>query len=289
MFYRLFQRLPELVFELAGWPAPDMAGYRFQSEEIKQTAFRLDGVLAPPAAATERPIVFVEVQYQPDDRFYRRFFAEIFLYLYLHPPAHPWQAVVMYPERRVERDTGQHYAALLAIPQVRRVYLEDFRQPAPSSFGLRLLQLLIGEQAQAIAQAQALVQPATPAQRGTTAWAELVDLVETLLVYRLPKLSREEIRAMLNLVDVDLKQTQFYQEVFAEGIQEGRQEGRQEESTSLILRLLRRRFGALDAAQVARIQRLPLEQAEALAEALLDFHTLTDLAGWLAKQEGGDS
>ena len=281
MFYRLFQRLPELVFELAGWPAPDMAGYRFRSEEIKQTAFRLDGVLAPPAEATERPIVFVEVQYQPDDRFYRRFFAEIFLYLYLHPPAHPWQAVVIYPERRVERDAGQHYAALLAIPQVRRVYLEDFRQPAPSSLGLRLLQLLIGEPAQAITQAQALVQLATPAQRGTTAWAELVDLVETLLVYRLPKLSREEIRAMLNLVDVDLKQTRFYQEVFAEG--------RQEESTSLILRLLRRRFGAVDAVQVARIQRLPLEQAEALAEALLDFQTPADLAAWLAAHESGDS
>jgi predicted transposase/invertase (TIGR01784 family) len=281
VFYRLFQRLPELVFELAGWPAPDMAGYRFRSEEIKQTAFRLDGVLAPPAEATERPIVFVEVQYQPDDRFYSRFFAEIFLYLYLHPPAHPWQAVVIYPERRVERDAGQHYAALLAIPQVRRVYLEDFRQPAPSSLGLRLLQLLIGEPAQAITQAQALVQPATPAQRGTTAWAELVDLVETLLVYRLPKLSREEIRAMLNLVDVDLKQTRFYQEVFAEG--------RQEESTSLILRLLRRRFGAVDAVQVARIQRLPLEQAEALAEALLDFQTPADLAVWLAEHESGHS
>lgn len=281
MFYRLFQRLPELVFELAGWPAPDMAGYRFRSEEIKQTAFRLDGVLAPPAEATERPIVFVEVQYQPDDRFYSRFLAEIFLYLYLHPPAHPWQAVVVYPECRVERDAGQHYAALLAIPQVRRVYLEDFRQPAPSSLGLRLLQLLIGEPAQAITQAQALVQPATPAQRGTTAWAELVDLVETLLVYRLPKLSREEIRAMLNLVDVDLKQTRFYQEVFAEG--------RQEESTSLILRLLRRRFGAVDAVQVARIQRLPLEQAEALAEALLDFQTPADLAVWLAEHESGHS
>lgn len=121
------------------------------------------------------------------------------------------------------------------------------------------------------------------------AWADLVDLVETLLVYRLPKLSREEIRVMLNLVDVDLKQTRFYQEVFAEGIQEGRQEGRQEESTSLILRLLRRRFGGLDVAQVARIQRLPLAQAEALAEALLDFQAPADLTAWLAKQESSDS
>jgi predicted transposase YdaD len=86
---------------------------------------------------------------------------------------------------------------------------------------------------------------------------------------------------MLNLVDVDLKQTRFYQEVFAEG--------RQEESTSLILRQLRRLFGAVDAVQAREIQRLPLEQAEALAEALLDFQTPADLAAWLAGQERGDS
>ncbi len=86
---------------------------------------------------------------------------------------------------------------------------------------------------------------------------------------------------MLNLVDVDLKQTRFYQEVFAEG--------RQEESTSLILRQLRRRFGAVDAVQAARIQQLPLEQTETLAEALLDFQTPADLAAWLADQERGGS
>ena len=102
---------------------------------------------------------------------------------------------------------------------------------------------------------------------------------------------------MLNLVDVDLKQTRFYQEVFAEGIQEGRQEGmqegwrkgRQEECVSLILRLLRRRFGAVDTAQMARIERLTLEQAEALAEDLLDFQIPADLKAWLEKPQSGDS
>lgn len=281
VFYRLFQRLPELVFELAGWPTPDMTGYRFRSEEIKQTAFRLDGVLAPPTEATERPIVFIEVQYQPDDYFYRRFFAEIFLLLHLNPPAHPWQAVVIYPDRRVEREAGPHYAALLASPQVRRVYLEDFRQPAPSSLGLRLLQLLIGEPEQAVTQAQILLQSATPDQRETATWAELVNLVETLLVYRLPQFNRQEIRAMLNLLDVDLKQTRFYQEVFAEG--------QQEECVSLVLRQLRRRFGAVDTVQMVRIQRLTLAQAEALAEALLDFQTPADLKAWLAKPDSSDS
>ena len=96
---------------------------------------------------------------------------------------------------------------------------------------------------------------------------------------------------MLNLVDVDLKQTRFYQEVFAEGIQEGiqegRQEGRQEECASLIFRQLQRRFGAVDTDQMARIRQLNLVQAEALAESLLDFQTPADLKAWLAKLESG--
>lgn len=50
--------------------------------------------------------------------------------------------------------------------------------------------------------------------------------VETLLVYKLPRLSREEIRKMLNLLNVELKETRFYQEVFAEGVEEGQREER---------------------------------------------------------------
>ena len=80
LFYRLFQRMPGLALELAGLDY-DAEGYVFRSEEIKQTAFRLDGILVPPANDPSRPYVFAEVQFQPDDGFYARFFSEIFLYL----------------------------------------------------------------------------------------------------------------------------------------------------------------------------------------------------------------
>jgi len=48
LFYRLFQSSPGLVLELAGLDYSDAQAYRFCSEEIKQTAFRLDGILTPP-------------------------------------------------------------------------------------------------------------------------------------------------------------------------------------------------------------------------------------------------
>ena len=67
-----------------------------------------------------------------------------------------------------------------------------------------------------------------------------------------------------------------------EGLQEGRQEGRQEGEAAVTLRLLTRRCGPLSEATTARIQSLPLEQLESLAEALLDFQGADDLTTWLA-------
>jgi len=69
--------------------------------------------------------------------------------------------------------------------------------------------------------------------------------------------------------------------VFAEGKQEGRQEGRQESHQELVLRLLRRRLGTLDPDPEARIQQLSVADLEALADALLDFHTADELRVWL--------
>ena len=91
---------------------------------------------------------------------------------------------------------------------------------------------------------------------------------------------------MLELTDIDLKQTRFYQDVFTEGRQEGEQagwqKGRQEEGVTLILRQLQRRCGELPLTVREQIPRLSVPQLEALGEALLEFCGLTDLEQWLA-------
>ena len=281
LFYRLFQRAPALVFELAGLETP-VGAYQFRAEEIKQTAFRLDGLLVPPPEQPEAPVVFVEVQAQPDPEFYGRFFAELLLYLYRDRPPHPWRAVVIYPTRADERLNARHYGSLVGLPEVRRVYLEDFRDRPMTGPGVGLIQLIVGEPEDSLTRATRLLAQAKIAFWTDWPPEQLADFVETILVYKLPKLSREEIQTMLGLIDTDLKQTRFYQEVFAEG----RQEGRQEEGVQLALRLLRRRFGAsLASAHEQRIRRLSLEQAEALMEALLDFQTSADLVAWLTAHE----
>jgi hypothetical protein len=52
------------------------------------------------------------------------------------------------------------------------------------------------------------------------------------------------------------------------------------------LRQLNRRCGPLSGGTTARIQALPLQQLESLAEALLDFTGPADLASWLAAHAG---
>ncbi len=45
LFYRIFNTAPEIFFQLIDRPI--VPGYQFQSVEVKQTAFRIDGVFVP--------------------------------------------------------------------------------------------------------------------------------------------------------------------------------------------------------------------------------------------------
>ena len=76
----------------------------------------------------------------------------------------------------------------------------------------------------------------------------------------------------------ELRHTRAAQEWLAEGRQEGEALG----EAKVTLRQLNRRCGPLSEATTAQIQALPLEQLEALADALLDFQGPADLAAWLA-------
>jgi predicted transposase YdaD len=66
--------------------------------------------------------------------------------------------------------------------------------------------------------------------------------------------------------------------------EQAKEEGRQEGQQDLILRLLNRRIGEIDALLIGQIQGLSLEQLENLGEALLDFSNVADLETWLNQQ-----
>lgn len=56
ILYRLFLRCPQLVLDLLGLPYSGDS-YRFASEEVKQTAFRMDGLFKPIGDNQEQPLI----------------------------------------------------------------------------------------------------------------------------------------------------------------------------------------------------------------------------------------
>jgi predicted transposase/invertase (TIGR01784 family) len=86
-------------------------------------------------------------------------------------------------------------------------------------------------------------------------------LIETVLIYKLPQMTRQEIEAMFTISD--LKQTKVYQEALEEGKAEGKLEGKAEgklESVPFMLQL-----GAT-VEQIAEALGLPLEKVREAAQ-----------------------
>ena len=101
------------------------------------------------------------------------------------------------------------------------------------------------------------------------------------LVYNL----RENLRVNQKLETDDreliMRLEPLYQRNREQAKEEGRQEGRQEGEKDLVLRLLHRRIGEIDALLIERITGLSIEHLENLGEALLDFSSVADLEAWL--------
>ncbi|MBB1073111.1 DUF2887 domain-containing protein [Rhodoferax sp. 4810] len=278
LFYRLFQDWPGLVLELAGLD-PTLPGYQLQATEIKQTSFRLDGVLIPPEEQPDLPIVFIETQFQYDPDFHARWLAQLLLYLYRHPTLREWRAVTLFLSRKTEHGSQQcdpkpAYQWLLTHPWVKRVYLDEEVAKSDLTPGLRLLNLLLTPPNQAVDFAKRLLTEPTAPVTGMPNKQVLASWIETVLVYKLKHLSREEIRIMLELVDVDLKQTRFYQEVFKEGMEEGI-----EKSRTILTKQLRRRFGDLPNWAMTRLEQANTEQLEVWAEQIFDAESVAALFG----------
>ncbi len=282
IFYRLLQEYPAAFFEVLGQPGDTAQNYTFTSVEVKQTAFRLDGVFE--SSSPEFPTYFIEVQFQEDRRFYERVIPEVVLYLAQNEGITDWRLVVWVARPSLLPPLPAKYRLL--SPQVTIVPLNQLSEISGKPIGVSLIDLIVCPASQA---PDKVVDLRTRLEnvREPTLQGLLVDLMETVLVYKFAHLSRKEIEAMFGLSE--LKQTRVYQEAREEGVQIGRQEGvqigRQEGmrlgEAKLLIRLLSRRFGNLSPSQQERIAALSLEELERLGEALLDWQSPADGPDWL--------
>lgn len=89
------------------------------------------------------------------------------------------------------------------------------------SVGIETLRLIIEPETRAIDRGRSLIQQVRQQVPDPRQRDEILKLIETILIYKLPRMSRREIEAMFSLSDI--KQTRVYQEALEEGREEGRE------------------------------------------------------------------
>jgi predicted transposase/invertase (TIGR01784 family) len=222
IYYQIFKRFPGLLFELVDYHPSQAQNYRFESVEVKETAFRIDGVFLPTEGATPRVIFFAEVQFQKDEGLYYRFFTESMMYLNRNQSQYDdWRCVVIFPSRSLEPSDTTTHRIFLNSDQVQRIYLDELGDPNQQPVGINLMQLTLASDEAMAEQARLLIERVQQSETSTLARNEIIEVITTIAVYKFSSLSREEVEAMLGL---SLEQTRIYQEAKAEGREEGREE-----------------------------------------------------------------
>ena len=289
-FYGLFQSAPDLITLLvpatgavgaSAVPslAPDSPGnvlYRFDAPKLKAANHRLDGAFWPRSADTgtpKQPVVLLEVQMHAKPGFKHRLGAQSFRFLQLHPQVQHLAVVVVVPHRRLKLGPAQLPQQLQAfLDGVIWLSLEELGRHPDLDPMLALHMLPVRPEAELKTSSQEILERRP----------DLFAAVQTILLERLPLLTREDLMEIATIPAKDLRHTRVAQE----WIEEGRLEGEAQGEAKVTLRLLNRRCGPLSEVTTALIQALPLQQLEALAEALLDFSGPADLTSWLAEHAG---
>lgn len=181
IFYSLFQAFSSIFFAIIGDPTVNVNPYEFVSVELKEIAFRIDGVFIPTNQTTNQPLYFVEVQFQLDLTFYRRFFAEIFLYLRQNESVNFWRAIVIYPQRSLDPTDRLPYELLLNSSQVQRIYLDEL-DTGENSLQVAIVKLIIEREETAVDKGRELILQARQQLTDEATRKQIVELIETILL-----------------------------------------------------------------------------------------------------------
>jgi predicted transposase/invertase (TIGR01784 family) len=277
LYYQIFLSYPALLAELIpGLPAD--CEFEYVAPVVKESEFRLDGLLMPLTDNPNVPVVFLEAQMQPDNRFYGRYFAETHLYLYQYQINRPWRGLLILQSRQQQLGSETPYVILLDH-QVQRLYLQDLLNESQLPLSLALLQLIVLSDESVPQAAKELIK--TAKSQGEQAFQTTLEIIEAILINKFPQLSPQEVLVMLDIKTADFRQTRFYQDVFQEGREEGREEGEQKGEAKILLKLLKRRFGYLLEDQEAQVKALSLTQLDELGEVIFDLADLATLEEWL--------
>jgi predicted transposase/invertase (TIGR01784 family) len=218
LFYRLFETSPETFFLLLGMSsqasAEMAARYQFEAIEFKETSHRADGVFLPKEPGL--PVYFLEVQFYRLPSIFANLLAKVYTYLKQNEPGQTYCGVVLFADRSLEPAELAPYQALIDAGLIRRFYLEDMPELVNAPLGLAILYLIRQTEKDAPAAARELIVRVKTEIADEALRADLIELIGTVIIYKLPRLSREEIEKMLEIHDI--RQSRVFQEGKEEGI-----------------------------------------------------------------------
>jgi predicted transposase/invertase (TIGR01784 family) len=85
--------------------------------------------------------------------------------------------------------------------------------------------------------------------------ADLIELIETVIIYKLPRLTREEIRTMLQIQDI--RESRVYQDALQEGIEKGLEKGLEKGfekgTTNAIAKMAAKKMSAVEIAAILEL------------------------------------
>lgn len=275
LFHLIFTYQPNALFELLQQPDLSQKYKPYTSVEVKEKAFRMDGVLFP--LITTFPLLFVEVQMQLDRDLFRCVFAEVSLFVHQQNYAKAWKVLLIFKDPSVEPPLDPIHQTLKTQGILEIRYLNDLlhTQKDTDSIAIDTLRLIVTPEQDMIPLARKVFQqsqllPATEQEQ------KFGEIIETIILGKFSNLTREEVQVMLNL-DFDVKQTRIYQEAIEEGHAKALEEERQKIGRHVV-EALTAKFGSLSDGWHKTIQDAPTDKILDLYGKAMAAQRLEDVA-----------
>jgi predicted transposase/invertase (TIGR01784 family) len=187
LFYNLVRQLPEIFFQLIGKPDTDPNIYTFIAQAVKEQSFNLDGLLSTITGHDTEPFYFIEFQTYKDEKFYERFFGQIFVYFGQYsPPNTKWYAIVIYDRRSRETPPHPRYQALVDN-HLHRIYLNEL--PDDGSLAIGIAKLFVESPKKTGALAQRLIAQTKEEISDETNQNKMLEFIQNVVVKKFPKVT----------------------------------------------------------------------------------------------------
>jgi predicted transposase YdaD len=139
------------------------------------------------------------------------------LYLGQNKIRRTWQAIVFFPDRSVDLGIPIEYQGFIATEQLKVIYLNEITE---ESLGIGIVKLILEKAKNAPQKAQELITQTQAEISDFYLKRKVLELLETIVIYKLPNLSKKELESMFTFQE--LKQTQYFKDVAEEQREKGK-------------------------------------------------------------------